>query len=104
MESTPAEVLPELYRAILDAVARLEVAGQRARAARVRRAATAAYSKAWDDRARRRLEALLREAQQHDVQDHPGRVRRGLPRGLGRRAGASGGLGRSVPPVAHQDG
>ena len=62
MESTVAEVLPELYRAILDAVARLEAAGERPRAARLRRDATAAYSRAWDDRARRRLEALLRTA------------------------------------------
>ena len=54
MESTVAEVLPELYRAILDAVARLEAAGERPRAARLRRDATAAYSRAWDDRARRR--------------------------------------------------
>ena len=35
-------------------------------AARVRRDATAAYSRAWDDRARRRLETLLREAERPD--------------------------------------
>ena len=62
MDPTPAEELPALYRAILDSVARLEVAGERQTAARIRRDATAAYSRAWDARAQRRLLALLREA------------------------------------------
>jgi hypothetical protein len=63
MEShAPAEELPGLYRAILDRVAELEAAGERAEAGRVRRAATAAYSRAWDERARRELEALQRQA------------------------------------------
>jgi hypothetical protein len=112
MESTPAEVLPDLYRAILDAVARLEASGERARAARLRRDATAAYSRAWDERAKRRLEALLRDASRPEVHDRP---RRGLGRGLGRAAGrtlgrgverrpSQGSLARAVPPVAHQDG
>ena len=60
--STPAEELPALYRAILDRVAELEAAGARTEAARVRRDATAAYSRAWDERSRRRLTALLRAA------------------------------------------
>ena len=62
MDPTPAEELPALYRAILDSVARLEGAGERQTAARIRRNATAAYSRAWDARAQRRLVALLREA------------------------------------------
>jgi hypothetical protein len=63
MESNaPAEELPGLYRAILDRVAELEATGDRAEAARVRTAATRAYSRAWDDRARRELEALIRRA------------------------------------------
>jgi hypothetical protein len=62
MDPTPAEELPALYRAILDSVARLESAGERQTAARIRRDATAAYSRAWDARAQRRLLALLREA------------------------------------------
>ena len=41
----------------------LEGAGDRTEAARVRVAATASYSRAWDDRARRELEALLRRAE-----------------------------------------
>ena len=65
METTaPAEELPGLYRAILDRVAELEAAGNRTEAARVRTAATLAYSRAWDDRARRELEGLLRRASQ----------------------------------------
>jgi hypothetical protein len=108
MESTPAEVLPDLYRAILDAVAQLEAAGDRARAGRLRRDATAAYSRAWDERARRRLEVLLRDAARPEVDD---RRRRVLGRGLGRgatraaaRRPAPARLGQGVPPVAHQDG
>jgi hypothetical protein len=58
-----AEDLPALYRAILDRVAELETAGQRHEAARVRRQATTSYSRAWDDRARRELETLLRRAE-----------------------------------------
>lgn len=76
--STPAEEMPALYRAILDRVAELEAAGQRAEAARVRRAATAAYSRAWDDRARRRLTALLRAAARPTRLEH--RLGRGLRR------------------------
>jgi hypothetical protein len=57
-----AEDLPALYRAILDRVAELEASGNRREAARVRSDATTAYSRAWDDRARRELESLLRRA------------------------------------------
>ncbi|HET7495842.1 MAG TPA: hypothetical protein VFJ80_10350 [Candidatus Limnocylindrales bacterium] len=63
MESnSPAEELPALYRAILDQVAEMEASGERGAAATLRAAATAAYSRAWDERARRRLESLLRGA------------------------------------------
>ena len=40
--TSPAEELPALYRAILDRVAELEAGGERAKAGRVRREATAA--------------------------------------------------------------
>jgi hypothetical protein len=60
--SSPSEELPALYRAILDRVADMEAAGQRAEAAQLRTDATAAYSRAWDEKARRRLETLLRHA------------------------------------------
>jgi hypothetical protein len=72
----PAEELPALYRAILDRVAELEAAGDRARAARLRSDATDAYSRAWDERARRRLETLLRRSEpQSDTDRHGGRAR-----------------------------
>ena len=70
----PPEELPALYRAILDRVAEMEAAGERAAAGRVRRAASAAYSRAWDDRARRALQDLLRSATRPNSSDPaPGR-------------------------------
>jgi hypothetical protein len=61
MESnSPAEELPALYRAILDQVAEMEASGERRAAAVLRTSAIAAYSRAWDERARRQLEGLLR--------------------------------------------
>ena len=57
--STPAEDLPELYRAILDRVAELERVGSRASAGRIRAEATAAYSNAWDESARKILTGLI---------------------------------------------
>lgn len=72
MESnSPAEELPALYRAILDRVAVLEAAGQRAQAARLRTDARDAYSRAWDERARRRLETLLRRSQRDPAAERP---------------------------------
>jgi len=79
-----AEVLPALYRAILDRVAELEKAGRRVEAARMRSDATAIYSRAWDDRARRRLESLLqRHASPVEGVSVGGH---GLPRSGGRRS------------------
>lgn len=57
-----AEDLPELYRAILDRVAELERVGARPTAGRIRAQATRAYSKAWDESARRLLLGLLARA------------------------------------------
>ena len=75
--NSPAEELPALYRAILDRVAELEAAGERATAARLRSDATDAYSRAWDERARRRLETLLRRSDRDaDIDRHGDRVRR----------------------------
>ena len=74
-----SEELPALYRAVLDRVAELEAAKERALANRVRAEATHIYSRAWDDRARRELLALLRRSSTPDP---------GLPvtgRGLRRR-------------------
>jgi hypothetical protein len=55
-----SEELPALYRAVLDRVAELEATGDRDVANLVRASATRIYSRAWDDRARRELLALLR--------------------------------------------
>jgi phage-related minor tail protein len=90
---TPAEELPSLYRAILDRIAALEAAGQRADAVRIRRDATRAYSRAWAERARRELEALLRRA------SAPTAAERLL--GRGRREGR--GLRRSRQVVSAPD-
>jgi hypothetical protein len=62
VDDHPAELLPGLYREVLDAVAALEVTGHRAQAARVREEATRAYSKAWNQVAARRLRRLRDDA------------------------------------------
>ena len=69
--NSPAEELPALYRAILDRVAVLEAAGERAQAARLRTDARDAYSRAWDERARRRLETLLRRSERDVTAERP---------------------------------
>ena len=58
--NSAAEVLPELYRAVLDRVAEIASSGQRPLANDVRAEAIRIYSRAWDERARRDLTALLR--------------------------------------------
>lgn len=50
-QQTIAEVLPELYRQVLDRVASLEHAGYRGEAARVRADATRIYSGPWTEAA-----------------------------------------------------
>jgi hypothetical protein len=64
MEQLPvSERLPRLYRAVLDAVAELEIHGRRRDAAAIRAEATTVYSKAWNARAERRLTALCDRAE-----------------------------------------
>jgi hypothetical protein len=58
--NSAAEDLPALYRAVLDHVGRLEANGQRALAGQIRSQAIHIYSRAWDARAKRDLEAILR--------------------------------------------
>jgi hypothetical protein len=53
-----AEVLPGLYRAVLDAVADLEARGHRHDAATIRMDATRAYSGAWNAATAHRLRVL----------------------------------------------
>jgi hypothetical protein len=81
-----AEDLPALYRAILDRVAILEAAGERAEAARVRSQATTTYSRAWNERARRELEGLLRRAERPTAAE----AVLGRGRGRARRVGRAG--------------
>jgi hypothetical protein len=85
---SPAEELPALYRAILDRVAVLESEGDRAQAARLRTDATEAYSRAWDERARRRLEVLLRRSERDATGERP-RNRSGRSAPPSRRAMAT---------------
>jgi hypothetical protein len=86
-----AEELPSLYRAILDRVAQLESSGRRHDAARIRAAATRAYSRAWDERARRELLDLLRRAERPTATERKASI-------SARRS-----LGRAATPVAAPD-
>ena len=61
-QQSVAEVLPGLYRAVLDAVADLEARNRRAEAALVRAEATAVYSRSWTLEAAQRLRALRARA------------------------------------------
>jgi hypothetical protein len=58
-----AEVLPVLYRSVLDAVSRLEARGLRREAATIRADATEAYSGSWNPAAVRRLTSLRDRAE-----------------------------------------
>lgn len=63
MDQLPvSEVLPGLYRAVLDAVADLEARSRRSEAAAIRSEATRVYSRAWTPDAARRLRALRTRA------------------------------------------
>lgn len=77
---TAAEELPELYRALLDRIAQIDAAGHRSLGYRIRAEATRIYSRAWDERARRGLEDLLRQS----AETTP--VRRSPVRGWHRRS------------------
>lgn len=74
MDQLPvSEILPGLYRAVLDAVADLEARGRRREAAEIRAEGTRVYSRAWTPDAARRLRALRSRADR--VADGRRRVR-----------------------------
>jgi hypothetical protein len=68
-----AEILPGLYRAVLDAVAALEAIGLRREGAQIRDDAIRAYSTAWNPAAARRLQRLRARAARIAQGRHPGR-------------------------------
>src|SRR5262245_37017055 len=79
-----AEVLPGLYRAVLDAVADLELRGLRLDAAALRADATRAYSGSWNPAAAHRMRVLKARAARIVARRRPGR-RESVLEGLGRR-------------------
>lgn len=79
-QKSAAEELPALYRALLDRIAQIDAAGHRADGYRIRTQATQIYSRAWDDRARKALEELLRQTADREV------VRRSPVTGAARRS------------------
>lgn len=80
-QKSAAEELPALYRALLDRIAQIDAAGHRSVGYRIRVQATQIYSRAWDDRARRGLEALLRQTAERPVVQRSvqGAARRSAP-------------------------
>ena len=80
-----AEVLPALYRAVLDAVADLELRGHRVDAAAIRTDATRAYSGAWNAATAHRLRVLSARAARIIGSSRRPRRRDSLRTSLGRR-------------------
>ena len=60
-----SEILPGLYRGVLDAVAALEARHRRREAAEIRTEATRVYSRAWTPDAARRLRILRTRADRY---------------------------------------
>ena len=81
-QKSAAEELPALYRALLDRIAQIDAAGHRDVGYKIRTEATRIYSRAWDDRARRGLEDLLRQSADKPVAHRSirGATRRGAAR------------------------
>lgn len=62
-DRNPAEELPLVYREVLDAVTRLEAAGDRAVAFDLRVRAQRTYAARWDEGGLRALQRIVREAE-----------------------------------------
>ncbi len=62
-ESSIAEILPRIYRRVLDSVEMLARLGVRSEATRLRNQAIAVYSRAWDAKSQRRLEEIATRAE-----------------------------------------
>ena len=69
---TPAEVMPSLYRAVLDTVWRLERMGERDFALAVRKRAVVTYATRWDAGGQRELVKINREALKRLATSRPG--------------------------------
>ena len=69
---TPSEEMPSLYRAVLDTVWRLERIGERDFALTIRRRAVDTYATHWDERGRRDLVKINREALKRLAISRPG--------------------------------
>jgi len=63
MDRNPADDLPDLYRKVLDALARLEAAGDRTAAYDLRLRAHRTYATRWDEGGRRALHRIARDAE-----------------------------------------
>ena len=74
---SPAQDMHELYRAVLDTVWRLERAGEREAAFRIRGQALKVYSTRWDDGGRRAMVKINHDAQRH-LAASPGAARAAL--------------------------
>lgn len=94
MDQIPvSEILPGLYRAVLDAVVELEAKGRRREAGQIRAEGTRIYSRAWTPDAARRLRALRSRADRVAGGPRRGRYEAvidtiGQPAGLGRSTAA----------------
>ena len=96
-EPSVAEIMPVLYRGVLDAVSGLEARHGRREAARIREEATRIYSRAWNVDAARRLRSLCERASRTGIATTTRRSRYAtVLELLGRRPESLSELGRKL--------